>query len=65
MDILITTPNGRPDKNDLVLQELVSTKAWKQALAHCEKRLKKGEKNDYLLVSAISSLETLGTGSWD
>ena len=61
MDILITTPNGRPDKNDLVLQELVSTKA----LAHCEKRLKKGEKNDYLLVSAISSLETLGTGSWD
>ena len=54
MDILVRTVNGRPDKNDLILQDLVKSKAWKQALAHCDKRLKKGEKNDYLSVSSKS-----------
>lgn len=63
MDILITTVNGRPDKNDTLLQEFVHAKNWKQALVHCEKRLKKGEKNDKLLVGVFCIYCILSLGS--
>ena len=51
MELIINTSDGRKDKNDVILQELVNAKNWKQALANCEKRLRKGEKSDSLLVS--------------
>ena len=50
MEILIKSFNGRNDKNDVLLQELINAKNWKQALTSCEKRIKKGEKSDVLLV---------------
>ena len=50
MTLLVSTVNGRKDKNDVLLQELVNAKNWKQALTHCEKRLKKGEKDERLSV---------------
>ena len=55
MSLLITTVNGRKDKNDVLLQELVNAKNWKQALTHCEKRLKKGEKDERLSVCSSES----------
>ena len=48
--ILIATANGRQDKNDLLLKELINAKNWKQALANCEKRFRKGDKSDSFLV---------------
>ena len=50
MELIVNTTNGRKDKNDTILQELVNARSWKQALANCEKRLKKGEKNVGFLV---------------
>ena len=38
------------DGQDDALNELVLAKQWKQALILCEKKLKKGNNNDYLLV---------------
>ena len=40
------------DGQDDALNELVLAKQWKQALILCEKKLKKGNNNDYLLVCA-------------
>lgn len=51
--ILIATVNGRQDKNDVLLKELVDAKNWKQALANCEKRFRKGDKSDGFLVSSV------------
>ena len=53
MELLAATTNGRKDKNDTLLQELVTAKNWKQALANCEKRFKKGEKSDGFLVCSV------------
>lgn len=51
MEMLANTVNGRKDKNDVILQELVNARNLKQALSHCEKRLRKGEgKNSKLIV---------------
>ena len=54
MEILATNTSGRRDKNDILLQDLINAKNWKQALASCEKRIKKGEKGDVLLVGVQS-----------
>ena len=51
MSILVATVNGRRDKNDVVLQELLDAGNWKQALVSVEKRLKKNNKNVGLVVS--------------
>ena len=51
MSILVSTVNGRNDKNDVVLQELMDAGNWKQALASVEKRLKKNDKSIGLVVS--------------
>ena len=40
------------DGQDDALNELVVAKQWKQALILCEKKLKKGNNNDNLLVCA-------------
>ena len=53
MDVLAAIVNGRRDKNDVLLQDLVNAKNWKQALTSCEKRIKKGEKNEVLLVGFL------------
>jgi len=53
MVAIITTVPGKKDKNDVILQELVASKNWKQALNHCEKRLKKGETAERLLVGSL------------
>ena len=50
MEIIASTGNGRKDKNDTLLQELVNARNWKQAVANCEKRARKGEKSDGFLV---------------
>lgn len=52
---IITTVPGKKDKNDVLLQELVASKNWKQALNHCDKRLKKGETAERLLVGPLTS----------
>ena len=49
MEILMSAVNGRTDRDDINLQELVFAGKLKLALAHIEKRLKKG-KHDALLV---------------
>lgn len=54
MVILLTTVRGKKDKNDALLQELVASRNWKQALNHCEKRLKKGETTERLLVGSLT-----------
>ena len=46
------------DGQDDALNELVLAKQWKQALILCEKKLKKGNKNDYLLVCVGPSILT-------
>lgn len=51
--VLIATANGRQDRNDLLLKELVDAKNWKQALTNCEKRFRKGDKSESFLVSYI------------
>ena len=38
------------DGQDDALNELILVKKWKQALNLCEKKLKKANNNDYLLV---------------
>ena len=38
------------DGQDQALNGLILAKQWKQALNHCEKKLKKANNNDYLLV---------------
>ena len=52
MSILVGTLNGRKDKNDIVLQELLDAGKWRQALVSVDKRLKKNDKSAALLVSA-------------
>ena len=42
-------------KNDTLLTELYQAKKWKQALAQCEKRQKKGEKGEFFLVIILTS----------
>ncbi|MCJ1377257.1 hypothetical protein MMC17_000349 [Xylographa soralifera] len=56
MSILVGTVNGRKDKNDVVLQELLDAGNWKQALASVEKRLKKKDRSIGLVVNKISIL---------
>ncbi|MCJ1435963.1 hypothetical protein MMC27_005339 [Xylographa pallens] len=56
MSILVGTANGRKDKNDVILQELMDAGNWKQALASVEKRLKKNDKSIGLVVNKISIL---------
>jgi len=55
MAILISTIRGKKDKNDGLLQEFVASKNWKQALNHCEKRLKKGETTERLVVGSFNT----------
>lgn len=50
MTVLFSTINGREDKNDDMLKELLEAGNWKQALALIDKRLKKGEKSSKLAV---------------
>ncbi len=38
------------ERRDKQIQEAVENGNWKQALQLCDKRIKKGEKNDQLLV---------------
>ena len=52
MNILIDEVNGRKDKNDVLLRELLVAQNWKQALSNCEKRAKKGERSDRFMVSS-------------
>ena len=49
MEILISTVNGRTDRDDINLQELVFAEKWKLAIVNIERRLKK-VKTDRLLV---------------
>ncbi|MCJ1247485.1 hypothetical protein MMC30_004699 [Trapelia coarctata] len=60
---LISTIRGKKDKNDELLQEFVASKNWKQALNHCEKRLKKGEATERLLLNKASILLHTGDKS--
>ena len=52
MELLSSQVQGRPDKNDIVLQELLDIGNFKQALANVDKRLRKN-KNDKLLVRVL------------
>ncbi|MCJ1287188.1 hypothetical protein MMC26_006536 [Xylographa opegraphella] len=56
MSIRVATVNGRRDKNDVILEELMATGNWKQALILVEKRLKKNDKSIELIVNKISIL---------
>ena len=49
-DRLSISPNAPLTKNDRILVELYKEGKWKQALSHCEKRQKKGEKGDFFVV---------------
>ena len=42
----------RGGETDKQLEDLVKASSWKQAIALCEKRLKKGDKSDATLVCA-------------
>ncbi len=50
--------NAASNRLDQQLQDLIEGQNWKQALALCEKRIKKGENSDKLLVSYIFIQET-------
>ena len=50
------------DGQDDALNELILAKHWKQALILCEKKLKKGNNSDYLLVCGPSSSLTNNIG---
>ena len=39
------------ERRDKQIQDALDSRNYKQALQLCDKRIKKGEKNDYLLVS--------------
>ncbi|MCJ1394753.1 hypothetical protein MMC18_007633 [Xylographa bjoerkii] len=56
MSILVGTANGRRDKNDVILQELLDAGNWRRALAFVDKRLKKNDKSVGLIVNKISIL---------
>ena len=43
--------NAASNRLDQQLQDLIQGQHWKQALSLCEKRMKKGDKSDKLLVS--------------
>ena len=47
--ILVSDTKFGPDRNDGIIQELLESGNWKQALVNVEKRLKKG-RDDRLLV---------------
>ena len=44
--------NAVSNRLDQQVQDFVSGQNWKQAINLCEKRIKKGDKSDKLLVSA-------------
>lgn len=46
---------------DSQLEDLIEASSWKQAVALCEKRIKKGSKSDESLVSHDSMLRNLLT----
>ena len=46
--------SARPSNDDLIAQELLDKRNWKQALANVERRLKKG-RDERLLVSMMAS----------
>ena len=52
MELLSSQAQGRPDKNDVLLQELLEVGNFKQALANVDKRLRKS-RNDKLLVRVL------------
>ncbi len=41
------------ERRDKQIQEAFDNRNWKQALLLCDKRIKKGEKSDYLLVCKL------------
>ena len=43
--------NTASSRLDQQLQDLIEGQNWKQAISLCEKRIKKGDKSDRLLVS--------------
>ncbi len=46
------------ERRDKQIQDALDSRNFKQALQLCDKRIKKGEKNDYLLVSQRYALYT-------
>jgi hypothetical protein len=54
MDLLFRDVNGRQDINDVALDALVRSNNYKQALANCERRLKKKNKEPHLDVLLVS-----------
>ena len=53
MELLIATSQGRPDKNDVLLQDLVKQGNLKQALANVDKRLKRTKTDRALINRAL------------
>ena len=54
MQILRSSKKSGQDHNDVVLQQLIDSGNWRQALSNVERRLKKGH-DDRLLVSIAPS----------
>ena len=49
MELLLQLGQSKPDNNDVILQDLVSNRNFKQALNNAEKRLRKNKTNKLLV----------------